>query len=415
MAQQKDSNRVVLVSSGQPGGNPRLVKEATALSAAGYQVTVIYCRLSPWADAYDRALFQRHQEIKWVAVGYDATQQKWKYRYARLRQKCYQKLWSHNRQQPVWAIRSMVLYSQELVAAACAYEAELFIGHNLGALPAVVAAARHFGARVAFDFEDYHRGEDVPESEHTAKTTLVENHFVPGLDYATTASPLISAAYGRHFPNLPITTINNCFPLSYRATASVPEKPLRLFWFSQFIGPKRGLETVIEALGKLPKGSVTLTLLGNLNTANRDYFERLVAQNGLADGQLQFLAPVAEEQIVGIAAQHHIGVASELPHVPNRDLCLTNKIFMYLLAGNAVLFTNTLAQQRFLQEHPGIGSCFSWNDADELAEKLIQYLANPEQLQAQRNAASHLASQTMSWEQEQKIFLQCVNKVVSPC
>lgn len=408
MPQQTDSNRVVLVSSGQPGGNPRLVKEATALSAAGYQVTVIYCRLSPWADAYDRALFQRHQEIRWVAVGYDALQQKWKYRYARLRQKWYQLLWSRNRQQPVWAIRSMVLYSQELVAAACTYQADLFIGHNLGALPAVAAAAQYFGARAAFDFEDYHRGEDAPESEHAAKTTLVENHFVPALNHATAASPLISAAYRRHFPNLPITTVNNCFPLSYRVAASVPDKPLRLFWFSQFIGPKRGLETVIKALGKLPKESVSLTLLGNLSAANRGYFETQAVQNSLADGQLQFLAPVAEEQIVGIAAQHHIGLASELPHVPNRDLCLTNKIFMYLLAGNAILFTNTAAQTAFLAQYPGLGACYPSDDADALAALLRQYLEHPELLQQQRTAAAALAAEALNWEAEQNIFLQTV-------
>ena len=44
---------VCLVTTGHPSTNPRLVKEADALVAAGYTVRVVSCRFQAWADAAD--------------------------------------------------------------------------------------------------------------------------------------------------------------------------------------------------------------------------------------------------------------------------------------------------------------------------------------------------------------------------
>src|SRR5262245_7998845 len=48
--------RVCLVTTGQPSTNPRLVKEADALSAAGYDVTVVGAFGGDWAIQADRSL-----------------------------------------------------------------------------------------------------------------------------------------------------------------------------------------------------------------------------------------------------------------------------------------------------------------------------------------------------------------------
>lgn len=151
---QQTKKKIVLISSGQPSANPRLVKEALAL-VRDYLVTVIYCPLSPWADAYDKKLFQQYPEIEWVRVGYHPIEEKRKYFLVRLRQKIYQKLSSVLPANAIVAIRSMVFYSQELTATAKLFPADVYIGHNLGALPAVITAAKINNAKAAFDFEDY--------------------------------------------------------------------------------------------------------------------------------------------------------------------------------------------------------------------------------------------------------------------
>jgi hypothetical protein len=52
------AKHVVLITSGQPATNPRLVKEADCLLAEGYQVTVIYNYWNEWASRMDLVLFK---------------------------------------------------------------------------------------------------------------------------------------------------------------------------------------------------------------------------------------------------------------------------------------------------------------------------------------------------------------------
>ena len=51
-----------------------------------------------------------------------------------------------------------------------------------------------------------------------------------------------------------------------------------------------------------------------------------------------------------LAAQHDVGLASELSTPPNRAISLTNKVFTYLLAGIPVLLSNTPAQRGLAAE-----------------------------------------------------------------
>lgn len=404
--------RIVLVSSGQPSANPRLVKEATALSDAGYGTTVIYCPLSPWADESDKRLMKQYPDIEWIVAGVHPNHQPLRYKFARLRQKIYQYLFRFFPSNVGFAIRSNVLFSQELMHKAISKEADLYIGHNIGALSAVTTAARRFQRKASFDFEDYHRGEDKEGSVHWRKIKLIEDYYVPMLAGATAASPLIAEAYQQHYPSLSIVCINNCFPLRYQqAFRTLPSAPLKLFWFSQYIGPERGLETIIEAIGLTERKDIVFTLLGNVSEEHRGYFSKLAARAGLADSQLIFHPPVAEESLVSIAAEHHIGVAAEVSLLRNRDLCLTNKIFTYLLAGNAIVFSETRAQVSFQAAAPQAGILY--HNASALSKILLDYISDPQRLHAHRHASYSLGRDELNWDQEQKKFLVLIKQILS--
>ncbi len=335
------------------------------------------------------------------------------YFYARLRQKLYEYLFKAGIRTAFTAVRSMALFTQELVSTAKSIKGDVYFGHNLAALPAVIAASHSHHVPAVFDFEDFHRGEDHEVSMHWIKAKMIEDAYSPYLTYATTASPLISETYARLYPNLTLNTINNCFPLRYAQAKDRARKGhgLSLFWFSQFVGKKRGLETIIEAISLTGNTNISLTLLGNCPAALKDYFVALAKENGLQEKQLQFLPAVAEKEISSIAANYDLGLACEVPHVLNREICLTNKIFLYLIAGNAILFSNTKAQSRFYQDYPNIGTLYQHNDAKELADVLLQYIQNPNLLSTQMASSLQLGTQLFNWETEQQQLLQLISSL----
>ena len=386
-----------------------------ALHRHGFKLTVLWCPLSPWANDFDQELFEKYPDIHWIKVDCHFRFNKSNFLYARIRQKIWQVVYKLIGNQFDSAVKSLVLYYQELNELAVKHPADLYIGHNLGALPAIVKASEYYNVKSIFDFEDYHRGEFEENSLHSQMVAQVENHFIPEISAITTASPAITQEYKNIFPQASITTINNCFPISHSVDTLVdlPTKPLKLFWFSQYVGKMRGLETVIESMSKFSNDEITLTLLGTASNEIKIYFQTLSAKLNLSEKQLIFLDPVSEKEIVQIASKHHIGLASEYSHNLNRDLCLTNKIFTYLLAGNALVLSDTFAQNSFLTDNSDIGALYKQNDVHELKSVFKTYLVGDELLMLHRRKALELAKNKYNWDIEQHQFLNIVKSVLT--
>src|SRR5690606_19088585 len=134
--------------------------------------------------------------------------------------------------------------------------AQLYLGHCLAGLPAAVFAARARRVPCAFDAEDFHEGEEIAESHELRARQLIQTRLLPACAFVTAASPLIAEQYRQSYRVEP-TTLLNVFPLAEApATPVVPPpisdaRPARLYWFSQTIGPGRGLEAVVAILGKM--------------------------------------------------------------------------------------------------------------------------------------------------------------------
>jgi glycosyltransferase involved in cell wall biosynthesis len=224
---------------------------------------------------------------------------------------------------------------------------------------------------------------------------------------------MTAQAYENIYRDKKIITINNVFPLSFavKELVDIPVKPLMLFWFSQYIGKKRGLETILQAMSKFKKNEISLTLLGTVSNEMRDYFQNYISVLQLSTEQLIFLDPVDESTIPEIASRHHIGICSEVAHIQNRDLCLTNKLFMYMLSGNALLLSNTKAQQSFLNEYPDIGMLFEQESANSVAKSLQFYIDHPDVLNQHRFNALQLAKSKLNWGIESVKWLNFINQL----
>ena len=401
---------VAIVTSAQPSANPRMIKEVTALQKAGYHVTVIWSPISPWADEFDQQLFKDHPTIQWVQAGYHYKAQQIGFYYARIRQQIWKLIYRFLGNVFEAGIKSQVFFSQELTKKAKSIKADLYVGHNLGALPAIVKAANLHKAKSIFDFEDFHRGEHRPNSIQSKAVKNIEDKYIPHVHGISASSSLIAQAYEKIHRDKKIITINNVFPLSFAVNElkDIPVKPLKLFWFSQYIGKKRGLETILQAMANFKRNEITLTLLGNVSNDIKDYFKDYISDLELNADQLIFLDPVEESIITDIASQYHIGICSEFAHIQNRDLCLTNKLFMYLLSGNALLLSKTKAQQNFLNEYTDVGMSFEQESAESAAKSLQFYMDHPDVLYQNRINALQLAKTKLNWDIESVKWLNAI-------
>jgi glycosyltransferase involved in cell wall biosynthesis len=411
MAQNSIQKKVVLITSGQPSLNPRLVKEADILASSGFDVTVLYAYWNNWGTAYDNDLLSKK---KWTAirVGGDPVQKPFIYFISRIIHKVSGFILQKTGNYKLFADISVARCSYFLVSAAKKHKADLYIAHNLGALPATYKAAKKNGKPFGFDAEDFHRHEisNDTDSYHFKLTCYLENKYLPYASYITASSPLTAEQYGTIY-NREVTTLLNVFPkTNITPPADNKHTPLKLFWFSQTIGSGRGLELIIEAMGQSTKLS-ELHLLGNVSLDYKKQLLLLAENNNIAAKRIYFYDPIKPDAIFGFAAQFDIGLASELTICLNRDISLTNKIFTYVQSGLAVAASNTMAQSAFIYKYPNIG--FVYADANGLAAALNKYDGDRELLLKIKTKSFEIGQSELNWERESQKFTSLVEVCLS--
>jgi len=407
------NKKIVLITSGQPALNPRLVKEADALADAGYDVIVIYQYWNEWGTKLDNALLS---EKKWKAylIGGSPFTKKFTYLKSKLSYKIAVFIARKIGIKRCIAAQAIGRCAPMLTKKASSIAADIYIAHNLAALPAAVIASKKNKAKSGFDAEDFHRNEQFDSSKNfdVNLKTYIEDQYIPKLDYISTSSPFISIAYKKLYPEHYPVTILNVFPKQYVVAKPMRHEKLKLLWFSQTIGYNRGIELIIKALGILNNPKIELHLLGYCRDEVKICFSKLANQNGFNNRNLFYYTPISPDDIFSFASKFDIGLATEIGTPDNRNICLTNKIFTYIQSGLAVLASNTIAQKQLLEEYPNIGMIYQKNSPESLAQALQMYLDDGTLLYNHQLQAYQSAHETLNWEAESTKFLAVLKKTL---
>jgi hypothetical protein len=277
-----------------------------------------------------------------------------------------------------------------------------------------VAASVANRGLLGFDAEDDHVGELEPTEANAWEIALrqrIERRWLSRCRHLTASSPLIAEAYRERY-GVSMVPILNVFPLSMRDGGPVDCSTERasgcapsLYWFSQTIGPGRGLEAVVKAIGKM-RIPAHLYLRGWADPEYRLTLEGIAQAETVAD-RLHFLPSAAPDHMVALSACHDAGLSIEETRPPNRAECLTNKLFVYLLAGIPQFVSRTPAQERFASDLGEAAVVGDLKEPETLAQALDSLL-EPNRLVARREAAARLGQERYNWDREKERFLASV-------
>jgi glycosyltransferase involved in cell wall biosynthesis len=395
--------RVTVVTSGHLSTCPRMLKSADAFAAAGYDVRVVATCHEPWAVETDRDVRSRRAwpvEVIDYRRG-DSAPTYWRsgvrYRAARAAAAV-----CGPARAPLGLVaRAFGRVHPELVHAATSAHADLLYGGTTGALAAVAEAARRLSIPYGIDLEDWHSGESSGHDAafDNALAACVEASVLRDAAFVTTSSESIAAAYHDRYGVEP-AVVHNTFPLPSEPPEFSRRDPstLRLYWFSQTIGPGRGLEDAVVAVGRAGI-TAELALRGR---ARPGYLETLRA---LAAAQAPRLAvvhhpPASPDAMIDAARGYDVGLALELMAVPNRQLCLTNKAFTYILAGVAVAMSDTPGQHALGVDLGHGAALVAPGDAGALASALARWAADPAGLDCAKRTVWGAAVRRWHWEHD---------------
>jgi glycosyltransferase involved in cell wall biosynthesis len=399
---------ICIVSPGNLASNPRVLKEADALHEAGHAVTAVVCDYTEALRQFDDEIAGR---VPWkvVRVARPAGERQ----VGQMARGLAGLVTGLGMRAPVAVAASA--YGGPVAAlrrAASEVPADLYIAHYVAGLAAAADVARRRGAMLGFDAEDYHAGEGTPF--HMSMVRTIESALLPDCRHVTAAAPLIGKAYAAECRVEP-TTVLNVFPLAMAPTqprpAAAVQDTFKAYWFSQTIGLDRGLQSFIQAIART-RTRITLDIRGG----NRwGHGERLVElARGLGIGDRVNLLPMAPpEEMVRLAASYDIGLSLETDVSENRRLCLTNKIFTYLLAGVPVLLSDTPAQRALALDLGAAQRLVSLADPVAMAATLDDLAGSPIARAEASASAWRLGRERYNWEVEKTALLASVARALS--
>ena len=301
-----------------------------------------------------------------------------------------------------WGVSTAAVELQKL---AISESADWFIAHSQAALPAASTAAQFWRAQLAVDCEDLLTARDSAEAR---MVRVIEKAYLPLCQYVSVPSPAIAAQLQREYNNIRTPTVlYNVFPLQFASELAPPkERPaarrLRLHWVGQTIGSDKGLEDAFEAVALLGE-SAELHIRGRLAQGRGSFIRDLERRYEV---NVKLYPLVHHDNLVNTLGQFDVGLALERPGDGMYSVTVTNKLFLYLLAGLAVAATDTVGQREVLDKIATAGFLYPAGKADMLADKLSRWAANRVALVAAQEAAWSAAREIFCWDKEQAKLLQ---------
>jgi hypothetical protein len=219
------------------------------------------------------------------------------------------------------------------------------IAHNIGAFYAAVNYSEKKAAALQLDIEDYYPGEASyfnKKLETQNRLHLMEVSFSKS-DAITYASLGIQLECEKHFKVKGETKqemiLNSFNDLDFTEPKANSSEKIKCVWYSQYIGPNRGLEQIFEAARSL--GKVEFHIVGS---QNQDFLGSVTLSENIIIHDI-----MQQSELHAFLATMDIGLALEPGKDLNNTIALSNKIITYAQAGLYVLATDTVGQSQFLK------------------------------------------------------------------
>lgn len=288
--------------------------------------------------------------------------------------------------------------------------ADLYIGHNVDALPVIGALVGRSRAPLVFDSMEYYSDMGSGQSEDESKIIrLMEARLLGKFSLVLTSSEQIALALRDEYGVERTLTLENVPP----ATA-IPKgtklSGFNLYWRNSVLGVgARGLQDAIAALKLLPE-NVRLHLQGRLPGGDGSLRAEIRAA-GL-ESRIEIHPPYPAGEAVLAAARYQVGLCLEQDVCRNHRLTVSNKLFDYFMGGLAVVVSD-LPGLRGVVERAGGGLLYRPGDVASLAGALRTLYDDPQRVSSMAGSNRSFALRSGNEEAVMSMFTASIGRLLA--
>lgn len=262
-----------------------------------------------------------------------------------------------------WAI------NRRMIKVGLAQGADVYHSHDLNTLYVGAICKRKAGAKLVYDSHELQTERNRMTKWWRRWAAWNERRWLPFADAMIVASPswigINRDKYGR-VPDISMSIINTPelevidHPRDLRGELGISDdSPILLYQGS--IQENRGIEPAIDAITLLEKAVLVIVGYGY----HRPALEADVRARGLTD-RVKFFGPIPNNELLGWTAAADIGLCNIVNSSLSYYTSLPNKLFEYIIAGIAVIGSDSPEIGRIVREE-GVGEVADPVSPQELA------------------------------------------------
>lgn len=263
-----------------------------------------------------------------------------------------------------WAI------NRRMIATGLAESADVYHSHDLNTLYIGAMCKKRTGARLVYDSHELQTERNRMTKWWRRWAAWNERKWLPYADAMITASPpwidINREKYGT-VPDPSVAVLNTPAlehieqPQDLRGALEIsPDAPILLYQGS--IQENRGIEPAIDAITLLDDAVLVVVGYGY----HRPTLEAEVRRRQLGD-RVKFFGPIPNDELLGWTAAADIGLCNIVNSSLSYYTSLPNKLFEYIIAGIAVIGSDSPEIGRIVAEE-GVGEVSDPIDPKALAE-----------------------------------------------
>lgn len=284
--------------------------------------------------------------------------------------------------------------------------ADLYVAHDLIALPFVYPAARLRGKPVVYRAHELW-SEQKEHFPRAAFWRLLDRWFSPKVDLIVAPELRRARVYQEEYgaPELPLV-VYNCSKIVPRKGRHALRNLLRerglepgfIVYYHGGLSAARRIDAAVEALAALPD-DVLLVLVGEMDEPFRAWLSRYTAAQGLARRIVHLGAVGHGDALFELCAGADAGLAFTDGNCRNNrfNATATNKLFEYMMCA-LPLVTSDFEGYREFVEGQGIGMCVDASRPGAVAHALLELYRDPARARAMGERGRSLAEEKYHWD-----------------
>lgn len=307
--------------------------------------------------------------------------------------------------------------------AACAPDADVWHGHDMTSLPAIVELKQRRGGLAVYDsHEVYLESGRHAEQPRWAKAPLeaLERRLVSKVDAVVTVNESLATILGRRLGTSDIHVLHNCPPRMARPN---PDAPLRralalpdsvpLLLYHGSLAPHRGIEQLLTAIELPELASAHLAFLGFGPLIE---WLRVEARDSRFGGRVHVLDAVPPDELADWLQGVDVAVAPIQGSTLNHRYSSPNKVFEAIAAGTPVAGSDFPEFRRVINdaEYGPLGALFDPSRPDDIARAVRELLdADPAERAALRRRCRDASERRWNWETESQSLVAMYDRFMS--